>query len=261
MTVDSSRPTGPVTIRIDEWLFGRPEAPPDAVAIPGEGQAPPSPGMSDGRLAAAWAGTQIADRVPVTAIRVLQDGAAGRQGDPVRVTSDQREAAAIRSVAENASRLEADPSLVSEFVSSLSRSPDPALAGYLVMHLWMHAPVPPQPVLATELLLQMLPNPSVPGADMEFIAQVVVFHYNGLPAAVKSEVVQHFVDLGQRQDVWSARAGYAGLAKIAAFDREAVGTIRPEALTALGNIYRELVKTGSIKRNGSLEAGLGIKVQ
>jgi hypothetical protein len=200
----------PGTVRVDEWTFGKPKVPPDAVAVPCEDWEHPHPGMSDGRLSAAWSGVRIADGVAVTVVLAVGDGPAGRRGDPVRVTSDGRESAVIRSVAEAAERLEADPALESELVGSLSGSPDPALAGYLVTHLWMHAPTPPQPALATELLLQILEGPSVPGDMMEFVAGVVVFHYSGLPAAVKSDVARRFVDLGQRQDVQCARAGTPG---------------------------------------------------
>jgi hypothetical protein len=55
--------------------------------------------------------------------------------------------------------------------------------------------------------------------------------------------------------------GDAGLAKIAAFDREIIGTISPETLRALGNAYREMVKKGSVRRNEPLEAALGIAFQ
>jgi hypothetical protein len=176
------------------------------------------------------------------------------------VTSDEQDSAAILSVAEGAERLEADPTLVSQLVGSLSRGTDAALAGYLATYLWLRVPASRRAV-ATELLLQMLPNPSVPGEAMEFVAQTAVLGFNGLPASVKSEVVRHFVDLGQRQDVWCARAGYSGLAKIAGFDHEIIGTIPADTLRALGNAYREMVKKGSIKRNEPLEAGLGIRFE
>jgi len=140
----------PVTVRVEEPLFGMP-APPRTVDLPSPYE------MRDSNLVAAWSTVKVAKGLPITVVVTLQNGLSGVAGNPVIVTSDEHRAGVVRSVTEEELLLNRSPQLVSEAVASLSQDPNPALAGYLFSRL-VYRTAASQPEIVCRLLLQMLSN-------------------------------------------------------------------------------------------------------
>jgi hypothetical protein len=259
LTADSPQSGRPITVHVDEWLFGKPSTAPETIDIPYQDQQHVGE-HDDGHVAKAWSRVSVSRNLPVTIVLALENGLFVFSGDPVDVTSNDRESAAIRSVVEQAVRLKTQPERLPDLVSSLSNDPNPALAGYLTVRLATYVE-PAGSLPPALLLLKMLPNPSVPGDALDFIATIVGSDCVGLPAADRATVLQRFLELAKQQDVDNARAAYTGLAKIASIDHSITDSIPPETIRAIGNNYRALVETGRLKRNQLLESGLAIKVE
>jgi len=249
---DGAKPGEPVSIRVDEALYGM-SAPPTTVALP-------YPGLEGGlrNLAYAWGGVQVARNVRVTVIITTQGGLMSGPGEPALVTSDERLGGVIRTLAEEAAQLDRSPELISGAVASLSTDPNPALAGLLFSRLAFRAIK--QPELVGGLLIQMLPNRSVPPEELENIAIHLALTYALLSDDGKAAALRRFTDLGEQSDVPAAKAAYAGLAHIATHFPVRT-TIPPATLMAIENNYRALIHKGSITRNKALEAGLGFKAE
>ena len=253
IVTDALTPGEPVTVRVEEGLFGT-QPTTRTVDLPHPHE------MRDSNLAAAWSTVKITRGLSVTAVVTLQNGLAGIAGNPVIVTSDERREEIIRSMTEEEVLLNRSPQLVSDAVASLSQDPNPALAGYLLSRL-IYRTNASQPELVCGLLLQMLPNPSVPTEILESIASELSRLYFRVSDASRADVLRRFTDLGEQTDVPSAKAAYAGLAHIATYDESVKTRIPPATLIALANVYRAMVKNGSIPRNTALETGLGVKGQ
>jgi hypothetical protein len=176
----------------------------------------------------------------------------------VVVTSNEREAEIIRSLAEEASRLEASPDLISTDVASLSSSPNPALAGYLFANFIFSKTM--QRELRFSLLSQMVGSPSVPAERWQ---EIVGWLKAGQPlsAEARSKVARRLVELGQQSNVETATAAYDGLVKMASWDDSVTTLVSPSALEGLRKSYRTMVNRGRVPRNPQLETVLGIKAE
>jgi len=113
----SLRSGGPIVFRIKRWFFG--EAPPSGtIALPYE----------------ALSNIDLSLDAPLTVVFAQEDGLGVHAGQPVLVISAEREAELVRRIAEEAQRLGNSPELVADAVAALSRTPNPAFAGYLLAH-------------------------------------------------------------------------------------------------------------------------------
>jgi len=112
----------------------------------------------------AWKNVKPSKNLPVTVALGARQGWGVAPGYPVLVASGDREAALIRSLTAEALQLESSPDLVSSRVASLSRVPNPGLAGYVfafLTHSQTFSKVT-QPGLAADLFSPLFGSPSVP---------------------------------------------------------------------------------------------------
>jgi hypothetical protein len=257
LLTDSPKSGEPVTIRVDRVFFGPPMKLGN-MTIPYEDLDHARGQDSGALLAQAWMKVRMLRNTPVTVALGLARGFGVRPGEPVVVTSDEREAEIIRSLAEEASRLEGSADLISADVASLSSGPNPALAGYLFVNLVFSNPSM-QRDLRSSLLSQMLGDPSVPGERLQEIVGWLQSGYPSLSPTGRSALVRRLVELGQQSNVDAAAAGYYGLEQIAKWDDSVTTLVSPAALDGLRDAYRAMVSKGRIPRNPQLETVLGIK--
>lgn len=259
LLTDPPKSGEPVTVRVTRVLFGPPITL-ENVRVPYEDFDHAHGGDGGGALAAAWMKVKMLGNTPVTVVLGLERGFAVLPGEPVVVTSDERDSETIRSVAEEASRLEDSPDLISTDVASLSRSPNPALAGYLFVSLVFSNPSM-QRDLRSSLLSQVLVSPSVPDERLQEIVGWLQSGYPSLSPTGRSALVRRLVDLGQQSNAEAAKAAYYGLVQIAKWDDTVATLVSPAALGGLRSAYRTMVSKGRIPRNPELETALGIKLE
>jgi hypothetical protein len=256
LTTAAPRSGAPLTVRIEKWLLGPPPVS-DTVQVPYEEF--PDHNLGDGRLAWVWKNVNTATGTPVTVVYGAKKGLGVLPQMPVVVTSDEREMEIIRSLAEEGPALEGSPELISEAIASLSRVPNPALAGYIYMYLKF-----PKASIETDrwadLFWKLIQNPSVPPARWDEIAVWLVSCYDNLSPAGRLVLVSRLRELGQQQDVLGATIGVAGLAEIASRDPSVEVRIPAATLLKLRTTYAALVSDGSIYSNlAPLKALLGVK--
>lgn len=251
---DSPKSGDAVSIRVVDWLFG-PRSASGTVAVLFEDQS------RNGALndpARAWANVAISTHRPVTVVFGLDHGLGGNPNEPVLVTSGDREAEIVGFLAAEATRLLNTPDLIPDAVASLSRSPNPALAGFLVPYLRSLKSIK-QPGLPSQMLLQMAGNPGVPAEGWEDICFWARMTSGGLGPEGPEILVRRFIELAQQQD---SRAALTGLNELAAFAQNGHfldHPMPPAAMGKLADTYRRLVAARKMNRNEPLEAVLGIK--
>jgi hypothetical protein len=248
----SPEPNEPITVSVDEALFGMIDIP-GAVKLPYHDD--PRNGDKGAYLAAAWARANVTRNSSVTVVLALEKGFGVFPGEPSIVTSDERDAVIIRSLADQARRLGESPELVSDRVASLSRDPSPALAGYLFTYLAFGKASYPRELWAT--LLSELVGSLV--ADQGLAAGFLVAQYQSLQPPTQVIVIAHLTEFAQRPDLEVAKAAFHGLAEIASLDHSVPAMIPQAAMAGLEDAYRDRVKKGSMPRDHSLEQGLGIR--
>jgi hypothetical protein len=247
-----------VALRIEEHLFGPTNSPTTVSLRFAESDDIRRRAFSPHR---AWGwGVVFSAGAPVTVVRALENIADVAADDPVLVTSSDRTAAMIRSLAAEAGRLEASPSSVSDLVDSLSQEANPALAGYLFWYLTQRVVVA-EPELETRLLGRMIESKSVPPEIWDELAAHIVLQYHRLSDTGRATVVTRLAQLGLSSDVRSAQAGFVGLARIAEFDDLSGKLADARKTDGLANAYKLLVRSGRISRNTSLESKLAIKYE
>jgi hypothetical protein len=246
----------PVTVKIDKWLLGTPSAS-EIVEVPYEDF--PDHNLGDGRLASVWENVNTAPGTSVTVVYGLKKGLGVLPKMPVIVTSNEREMDIIRTLTEEGPRLEGSPELISEAVTSLSTTPNPALAGYIYMYLKFPKTSIPTDQWA-DLFWQLIQNPSVPADRWDEIAVWLVSCYDNLSSAGRSTLISRLRGLGQQGDALAATIGVAGLAEIASHDASVEVRISPATLAKLRSSYAALVSSGSIHSNlVPLKALLGVR--
>jgi hypothetical protein len=256
---ESPKSGGPITIHVEEVLFGMPNKP-DQLDLPYEDLAHARNGDGGNYLASAWANVTPSRNTPVTVVFALESGFLFHRAEPVLVTSDERETGIIRSLTEKAAQLDSSPDLISEAIASLSSNPNPPLAGYLFTYLTLGRHLPPTDI-TVGFLSQLLGNPSVPAGQADSIAAFLVFRYYYLSPGSKMALISRFAELGQQADLELTKAAYYGLGRIAEFDHSVRAMVPSASLSGLESTYRSLVKKGSIPRNQLFEAGLAIKYE
>jgi hypothetical protein len=258
LLVDSANSGESMPVRVDENLFGT-----SAVGSTRELRYEDLEQRRNGdgilRLGDVWARVKLSRNLPVTVVLAKSKGYGVLPG-PVVVTSAPREAELIRALVAEAVRLRASPGLVSGMVASLPLNPNPALAGYLTSYLSYGSRFPEQE-LASNLLLEMVRNSTIPGSQMESVVSRVTVLYSQFSEAGKVSIVQRLVKLGLQPDRNIAQAGYSGLADIGRFEHSIAAMIPATMVEELGNAYRSMVRKGSVPRNRTLEAELGIKLE
>jgi hypothetical protein len=249
---------GAITVRVEDWLYGASAS--EVVEVPYETPRNGYGGEGVASVAEAWAGVEPGAGARVTVALGIGSGWEVQAGRPVRVTSDEREARIIRSLAEEETRLERTPEAVSAAVASLAHAPDPTLAGYLVAHLTFSKNIPRQS-LRSELLLEMLGNPGVPADAWEGIPFRLLMVSGNQPSDQRARVVQKFVELAERKDVAAAVVGFHALSQVSAADNPDRLLIPTTDIGPLSTAYLGLVRRGELQRLPSLEATLGIQAE
>jgi hypothetical protein len=249
-----AKPEEPIAVRVEETLFGSDNG----------SKVMRLPWQDDPRLAdkgayrtSAWAKADIRRNVSVTVVLGLEQGFGVFPGEPVLVTSSERDSMIIRSLADDARRLRESPERVSGMVASLSGNANPPLAGCLFSYL-VFGKIPHSKDLIAALYSDLLPSLLGP-TDQALASGFLVALYTSLEPSTRVGVITSLVELAQHRDSDSAQAGFHGLAEIATLDNGVEGMLPPASLPALGDAYRQLVKTGSIAAEPLLEQMLGKK--
>lgn len=258
LAIDSPNQGEPVPVRVEESLFG-PPVESDTVVVPWERDfiPPDQPGRNHFSV---WLGIKRSKGTPVTVVLALGDGYFVRKGDPVVITSSDREAGIIRSLTEQTALLEKSPLRIYDAVASLSQTVNPALGGYLVGILNLSNTLLKHYTRdqLADLSLQMLANPGLPPHTAQEFALSLVIHYKGLTSDRRMEIVQRLTELAQQQEQYTAIAGFDGLTRIMSFDDSVKAGMPETTLDALATAYRALVRKGSMRRNQDWETRLGI---
>jgi hypothetical protein len=156
-------PHEPVIVQVQEWLYGSPAA--ATVAVPYHEDDDKNLAQKDGLSSdQIWAKIQVSRNTPITVMLAMERGLGVQPGRPFFLTSDAGETVIIRSLTQQTRQWDITPDLVSQAVASLSSSPNPSLAAYLVRYLEWSTKfnTPAKPDLRTTLALQILASPSVP---------------------------------------------------------------------------------------------------
>jgi hypothetical protein len=259
LLTESPKAGEPVAVRVQEWLFGTP-TPGDTVLVPYDNR----PAKSGFGTATAWANAELGANVPVTVVIALETGGGVFEGEPVLVTFNDREAALVRRLTEEALLLKRKPDLISAEVASLSSATSPAIAGYLLEYVMFSKEIT-QRGLSARLLMQMLGNPGVPPEEWDTIPFFLIAASGGLPPEERSGVTMRFVDLAQQADEHAARAGFIGLRMLASplaaspSDGLLLSSVPPAVLSKLGAAYRALLQKNAIEPSVPLEVLLGMR--
>ena len=254
---DSPTAGDPIIIHPEEGRFGMPVAS-EAVAVPYEDFGHSRGGDGGGSLPLAWANVKIAKNVGVTVVLGLKQAFGVRAGDPVIVTSDDRESGIIRSLAQEATRFATSPESLVDATGSLSSTPNAPLAG-LLFAFFTVGKMPLRGDVTFSLLSQLLGNPSVPSGAADLIAAFMASHYPALPPDLKVLMVRRFAELGQQPDKELAVAALRALADVLSFDASARSSVPPMALAELERSYRTMVSEKRMPRNALLEGVFGAK--
>jgi hypothetical protein len=247
-----------VSVRVDQWWSG-PHSATETISVPYEESPARCSGDGGCPVASAWMNVKASPNGPLVVVLGLEKGFGTLPGIPVFVTSDEREAEIIRLVTKEAARLDGSPELISEAVASLSRVPNPALAGYMYARL-KFSKMSVEGDRWADLFWQLIENPSVPPDRWGEIAVWLVSCYDTLSSAGRTLLVSRLRDLGQQEDALPATIGVAGLAEIASHDASVEIGIPPATLVRLRSSYAALVSKGSIYSNlGPLKALLGVR--
>lgn len=245
---NSLRSEGPIIFRIERWFWG--EAPKSqTIAVPYK--TPPG-SMGGDRTEAAWLNVDLSHDAPLTVVFAQENGVGVYAGEPVLVISAEREADIVRRIAEEARRLENSPELLADAVAALSRTPNPAFAGYLLAHLTFSKEAMP-PGLAASLVGNMLGNVSVPIEALDDMAFWFLAVSNPQGAEGRAAAIRRFADLGRQTDAHSIAAGFAGLALTANSGDPISSMISPSEIEKLKGVYRASVLKGVIRRTRSLD--------
>ncbi len=258
LLTESPAPGEPAKVEVTEQLFG-PPLKADIVGVPfADPNDVRKSGTSPNR---AWrGGAALSRNAPLTVVLALERIGDVKPGDPVRVVSDGRRSAIIRSFSLEAARLDASPESIADSVASLSREPNPALSGYLFARLTRLETVR-RPELECTFLMQMIANPGVPSEAWSDIAEQLVLNYHRLSPGGRLGVVRRFAELGQSHNIRTAVLGFNGLARIGSFDGSLRALLGPAVVGGLTDSYRMLVRKGDMPRNRDLEDGLKIRYQ
>jgi hypothetical protein len=246
------KPGHRITIRVQEWLFGGPDAR-KSVEIPYDDYRSPA---GDGYTAQAWLGAPAAPNQQVIVVFANQQVWLVHADQPAIVTGREHDGDVIRSLVPHALRLLNHPEFATDEVASLSKDPSPGLAGFLFAYLTWQKNLKGE--VAADLLQQMFGNPHVPPevwADMPFWLEIAA---GAQPAEKRAALTKRYLDLAQQPDIYAAQAGFAGLALVIS-DEKSSATITPDTRVALARIYRHWIEKGSMRRNASLEKSLGIE--
>jgi hypothetical protein len=212
-------------------------------------------------VADVWRNIRLSRAAPITVMIAGErtpDLLGDTAGSPVLATIDARAFEVVRNLCEEASRLERSPDLIREDVSSLSRRPNPALAGYLFTRLaFPGIAIPPD--VSASLLSSMMGNPGVPIERWDRIPGPLL--WVSLPLGVPGRVaaIRRFAELAQSSDKGAALTGLNGIAIATSGGDEKVGASIPnESIAAIRGRYAELVQGRRLARNRRVEAVLGL---
>jgi len=251
LLTDSPQSSGPVAVQVQERLFASGASIPDIARVAYADPLQSFKGRA-AQIAQAWDGITLHRNALVTVVSTQEDGM------PVLVSSTQHDVEIIRSLAWEAMRLQRSPEAIRDAVASLSHDRNPAMAALLVTHLEKIDTID-HPDDSAMLLSQLMGSESVPADAWEDIVDHMVLDYDRLTAESRASVVGRLVDLGRSTDSRFASPGIRGLSKIGGSDSSIWTLVPPDALSRIVQNYRNLVGTGAMPRNHSLESALGIQ--
>jgi hypothetical protein len=205
----------------------------------------------DREIAKAWEGVDTRANTLLTV--VLDEG-----GAPALVTSTPRDAGIIRSIAAEALLLKQSAGSIRDRVASLPQVDNPAVAGFLVVHLERIETID-DPDTSVTLLSQLLESGSVPPEGWEDVVDHIVLDYDRLTGGSQAMLVSRLAVLGKNADLRFASPGIRGLSKIGASDSSMWTLVPNDARTGIAQNYRTLVGKGAMTRKPALESALGIQ--
>jgi hypothetical protein len=237
-------------IQVSERLFAGGEPIPDVapVAYANPLEATKAP---DREIAKAWEGVDTRANTLLTV--VLDEG-----GAPALVTSTPRDAGMIRSIAAEALLLKQSAGSIRDRVASLPQVDNPAVAGFLVVHLERIETID-DPDTSVTLLSQLLGSGNVPPEAWEDVVDHIVLDYDRLTGGSQAMLVSRLAMLGKNADLRFASPGIRGLSKIGASDSSMWTLVPNDARTGIAQNYRTLVGKGAMTRKPALESALGIQ--
>jgi hypothetical protein len=246
----SPTPEETAPIQVNERLFAGGELIPDVarVAYPGALETAKVP---DREIAKAWEGVDTPANTLLTV--VLDEG-----GAPTLVTSTPRDAGMIRSIAAEALLLKQSAGSIRDRVASLSQAGNPAMVGFLVVHLERIETID-DPDTSVTLLSQLLESGTVPPEGCEDVVDHIALDYDRLTGGSQAMLVSRLAALGKNVDPGFASLGIRGLSKIGASDSSMWTLVPNDARAGIAQNYRTLVEKGAITRNPALESALGIQ--
>jgi hypothetical protein len=213
--------------------------------------------VSQDLLHAVWGSIDYEENAEIAVLLPLEKIAHFKPGIPIGVTSDEHAVEIIRHLVAQVARVEA-PGGVPDAVDSLSKSPDPPLAGYLYTHLtWVENR--DKPDIESTLLGKMIGSPSVPPSAWNAVTQDSVFNYFRTSQIVRLELIKLWLDLAQVTDTRIAVPAFNALEVATHFDPSPQTMVGSADLAELAAAYRTLVRNGSLQRSATLEAGFGIQ--
>jgi hypothetical protein len=253
---DAPQPGGLLPVRLQEVLLG-PTAPTGSVVeLPyANPSIPQTSGLSPNR---AWRSAVLSVNAPVTVVLSLDGRADVKPGEPMAVVTDEHWASTIRSLAVDVARLEAQTGAIPDAVASLSRRPNEALAGYLMIVL--HYTVSfDRPDLASFLSLQMAASESVPDQARALVAGYGAMEYSRLSEPDKAVLARQLTALALSPKSAMAEAGFHGLEQLAASTDSIWAFVSEPELARIASAYRAIMAAGRMPAYAAVESKLGIR--
>jgi hypothetical protein len=209
--------------------------------------------------ASAWARVSLTRNSPVTVVLGRGRNFGVIPGEPVIVTSSERDTVIIRSLIALTDQLRrSTPTQISALVATLLDDSNPAITGYLYGYLVFGKTNYPKE-LAAALMSQLLGSLLNPVDEELVAAGFLVSLYPSLPPSAQAKIVSRLSELAQRSDLSLAKAAFRGLARIASLDSSVPSMIPAASLAKLEEAYSALVTKEAAIRDRSLEEMLGIK--
>ncbi|MBL8234347.1 MAG: hypothetical protein JNL98_37970 [Bryobacterales bacterium] len=246
-----------VAVRVSEWVL-KGTGGDELVRVPYEDHQGQSGGDGGGSAAAAWQYLEPRRGGIVTVAVGTENGWGVRSGVPVLVTSSDQEGKTIRDLVDVSRRLSESPELLIESCASLSRRPDPALAGYLFVHLTRGRPQGDRE-RSTMLLFQMLTSPSVPQRALDSVVFWLILKYNGLPPSGRASLVSKFAALSYHQNPQTASLAIEAIRRFASTDSSFAAKLPRNVLEEVRTAYRATIQRGVVGPDKLLETQFEVK--
>jgi hypothetical protein len=252
----SPQPGSNVRIRVKQWLLGNENDFESAVIdLPFVG--PGGQADKDGIPLDIWLGVNVSPNVPVTVILLLERIGPRFAGEPILVTTDEREAALVSLLSAEARLLQLSPTYVVTIASQASQRSSPGLGGLILGALSTNSFLHDYDLRAT-VLYDLIQTESVPHIYWQAIALEMTMYYQQNSPDGRLAVIQRLSQLGNNVDPVAGAAGIQALVQLPHME-PALGSLLPiESRDGLVARYRELVAKKKLARAPDWEAALGL---